>query len=165
VPKGGSILPKIRDIDTLGFGRREWAINRMRAYGGQRSAPEADNDQILDALRLIAHVAVMLNDVSLADAVAEASLERLSIKEDRQSVVEAVHRLIECSVADGDRDNNAKIVLARRLEQLGFLVRDRSLLTEVAAYIELLKTIDAGLLTGMGRALAMAKLGTSRSVA
>jgi hypothetical protein len=67
-------------------------------------------------------------------------------------------------VADADRDN-AKIVLARRLEELGFLVRDRSLLTEVAAYIELLKTIDAGLLTRMGRALAMAKLGTSRSVA
>jgi hypothetical protein len=130
----------------------------------RRSAPEADNNQILDSLRLIAHVAVMLNDVPLADAVAEASLERLSIKGDRQSVVETVHRLIECSVADADRDN-AKIMLARRLEKLGFLVRDRSLLTEVAAYIELLKTIDAGLLTRMGRALAMAKLGTSRSVA
>jgi hypothetical protein len=129
----------------------------------RRSAPQT-NDQILDALRLIAHVAVMLNDVALADAVAEASLERLSLDEDRQSVVETVHRLIECSAADVDREN-AKVTIARRLEQLAFLVRDGALLTEVVAYIELLKTTDAGSSTRMGRALAMANLGISRSVA
>lgn len=72
--------------------------------------------------------------------------------------------MIECSAANADREN-AKVVLARRLEELAFLVRDCDLLNEVTAYIELLKTIDASLLTRMGRALAMAKLGITRSVA
>jgi hypothetical protein len=37
----------------------------------RRSDPETDNNQILEVLRLIAHVAAMLNDVALADAVAD----------------------------------------------------------------------------------------------
>jgi hypothetical protein len=146
------------------FGCPKEAVESLHNIIGQirRSPAKPEDDATLDAFKLIAHVAVLLNDVALADAVADACLERLALADDRQTVTETVHRLIECSAADNNREN-AKAALARRLEQLSFVLRNTKLLSEVIEYIEILKTTDPSLQTRTGRAIATAKLGRTKA--
>jgi hypothetical protein len=109
---------------------------------------------------MVAHVAVVQQNVKLADAVAEASIEHLAIVNDRQAALEAIYRLIECAGADPDQPRG-KGLLAKRLEQVAFIVKDRSLLVEIGEYLDTLKLIDPALEERLGRAMAMAKLGAN----
>jgi hypothetical protein len=84
-----------------------------------------------NALTLTAHLAVLEQDVRLADAVAEACIERLVFVDERQQTLETVYRLIECAAADHDCER-AMSTLARRLEQVANIVRDGTLLGELS---------------------------------
>src|SRR5262249_16742909 len=53
----------------------------------RRNSAALDDEVTLKALKLIAHVAVMTHDRKLADAVAEASIERLPLLTSRQTVL------------------------------------------------------------------------------
>lgn len=128
-----------------------------------RADSSADEDgRVTSAIELLSHVAALLRDTNLANAVAETCIERIAIDERRETAVEAVHRLIECSAAETE-SAAARIFLSRKLEQLCYTIKKRELLTEIIASIEQLKLISPELNCGLGRALAIAKLGTSRS--
>jgi hypothetical protein len=114
-------------------------------------------------LKLTAHLAVLEQDVRLADAVAEACIERLVFVDERQQTHETVYRLIECAAADHDRER-AMSTLARRLEQVANIVRDGTLLGELAESLEVLKLINSALSERLGRAIALARLGAAKFV-
>src|SRR5262249_14749624 len=112
-------------------------------------------------LKVLSHVAALLQDTRLANAVAEACVERLAMDERRETVIEAIHRLLECSAAETDKAA-ARLFLSRMLEQVCYTITKTELLAEIAAWIEELKVISPELNCSLGRALAIAKLGASR---
>jgi hypothetical protein len=128
-----------------------------------RREPYKDGREFRDsALKLIAHISVLEQDVRLADAVAQACIERLAFIDERQPTHETVYRLIECAAADQDRER-AMSTLARRLEQVANIVRDGAFLGELADLFEVLKIINSSMSQRLGRAIALAKLGAARN--
>ncbi len=71
------------------------------------------------AVSVAAYVAVQVNDLPLADAVAQLTLESASGLTIDQAATEVAFRLIECAAADPDQENGRK-VLAQQLENLAF---------------------------------------------
>jgi hypothetical protein len=120
------------------------------------------NNLTQHALQLLAHISVLEQEIRLADVVAEASIEQLAFTDERRSTHEAVYRLVECAAADQDHDR-AMSTLARRLEQVANVVRNPALLGELADLFEDLKTINPSLSALLGRAIALAKLGASKT--
>jgi hypothetical protein len=144
---------------------REITESLHKVIGIIRANSSADDDGFLTtAIKLLSHVAALLQDTGLANAVAEACIERLAIDQQRQATIEAIYRLLECSAADTDRAA-ARLFLSRKLEQICYTITKPELLAEVVAWIEELKLISPELKCALGRALAIAKLGASRSAA
>jgi hypothetical protein len=142
---------------------REIVPSLYKVVATIRADSSDDEDgRIPNALRLLAQVAALLEEPKLADAVAEACIERLAIREDRENIIETIHRLIECSAAEQDRELS-RVSLARRLEQLGYIVRNGALLAEIADWIDELKIVNPTVKCSLGRALAIARLGATRS--
>ena len=128
-----------------------------------RREPYKDGRELSqNALKLIAHLAVLEQDVRLADAVAEACIERLVFIDEREPTHETVYRLIECAAADQDRER-ATSTLVRRLEQVANIVRNGALLSELADLFEVLKIINSSMSQRLGRAIALAKLGAAKN--
>lgn len=116
------------------------------------------------AIKLLSHTAVLLQDVKLANAVAEVCIERLAVDQQRATVVEVLYRLLECAAAETDKVA-WRLFLSRKLDQVGYMITNRELLAEVVTWIEKLKLINPELNCGLGRALSIAKLGASGSTA
>jgi hypothetical protein len=130
-----------------------------------RAASSADEDgRMASAIGLLSHVAALLRDTNLGNAVAETCIERIAMDERRETVLEAVHRLIECSAAETE-NAAARLFLSRKLEQVCYTIRKPELLAEIVASTEQLKLISPELNCALGRALAIAKLGAFRSAA
>jgi hypothetical protein len=128
-----------------------------------RADSSADEKGLLaNAIKLLSHIAAVLQDTKLANAVAEACVERLAIDERRETVIEAIYRLVECSAGETDK-SAAHHFLSRKLEQVCYTITKSELLAEIAAWIEKLKVVSPELNSTLGRALAIAKLGASRS--
>jgi hypothetical protein len=138
---------------------REITESLYKVIGIVRADSSADDDGFLaNAIKLLSHVAALLQDTGLANAVAEACIERLAIDQRRETVIEAIHRLLECSAADTD-SAGARLFLSRKLEQICYTITKAELLAEAVAWIEELKLISPELKCALGRALAIAKLG------
>jgi hypothetical protein len=134
-----------------------------KLIGNIRADSSADKDgRKASAIELLSHVAALLRDTNLANAVAETCIERIAMDERRETVVDTVHRLIECSAAETE-NAAARLFLSRKLEQLCYTIKKPELLAEIVASIEQLKLISPELNCALGRALAIAKLGASRS--
>ncbi|MBI2753579.1 MAG: hypothetical protein HYX46_08730 [Betaproteobacteria bacterium] len=130
-----------------------------------RADSSTDEEGLLaNGIKLLSHIAALLQDTRLANAVAEACLERLAMNERPETVIETIYRLLECSAAETD-EAAARLFLSRNLEQLCYTIAKAELLAEIAAWIEELKLISPELNCALGRALAIAKLGASRSAA
>jgi hypothetical protein len=127
----------------------------------RRNAPPIEEELVLAGVKLISHIAVTTKDRKLADSVVEALMERVPIIQSRPSTLEAAYRFVECRGADTDAAN-ATTALARRLEQFAFLVPSESSLPEVVNLLETIKMIDPSLECRLGRAMAIAKLGSSK---
>jgi hypothetical protein len=136
-----------------------------KLIGVIRADSSADEDgRVASAIGLLSHVAALLRDTNLANAVAETCIERIAMDDRRETVVEAVHRLIECSAAETE-NAAGRLFLSRKLEQVCYTIRKPELLAEIIASMEQLKLISRDLDCVLGRALAIAKLGASRSAA
>jgi hypothetical protein len=144
---------------------REIIESLHKVVGIIRSNSSADdNGSVTTAIKVLSHVAALLQDTGLANAVAEACIERIAMDETHETVIEAIHRLIECSAAETE-NAVARLFLARKLEQVCYTITKPELLSETVAWIEELKLISPELKCVLGRALAIAKLGASRSSA
>jgi hypothetical protein len=144
---------------------REITESLHKVTGIIRGNSSTDDDGFLTtAIKVLSHVAALLQDTGLANAVAEACIERLAIDQRRQTTIEAIHRLLECSAAETDKIAG-RLFLSRKLEQLCYTITEPDLLAEIAACIQQLKLICPEMNCVLGRALAIAKLGASRSAA
>ncbi|WP_155888549.1 hypothetical protein [Inquilinus limosus] len=144
---------------------REIVESLHKLVGIIRSDSSADPEgRLADALTLLGHVAALLQDTTLANAVAEACIERLVIEERRETAIEAIYRFLECSAAEAERVA-ANSFLSRKLEQLCYTIKNPELLAEVATWIGELKLVSPELRFTVGRALAIAKLGALSAAA
>src|SRR5262249_26305642 len=123
----------------------------------RRDASKFEDIKIEAAISVAVYIAVQFKDVALANAVAEFCIEKASTLTGDRITTEVMFRLIECAMADPDRENGQR-VLARRLENLAFVVSpDR--LPEVYDSLKILQTIDAKIAQALGGAIATARLG------
>jgi hypothetical protein len=144
---------------------REITESVHKIIGIIRADSSADEEGLLaNALKPLSHIAALLQDARLANAVAEACIERLAMDERRETVIEAIYRLLECSAAETDKAA-ARLFLSRKLEQVCYTITKPELLAEIAAWIEELKLISPELKCALGRALAIAKLGAAMPAA
>ena len=79
-----------------GFGFPNEALKSLYAVLTAIRSDTSNEDQELNlnALKLIAHIAAMVQDVKLADAVAEVCIERIPLIEERQ--INAQEHLSPC---------------------------------------------------------------------
>jgi hypothetical protein len=125
----------------------------------RRDSANFQDIKIEAALSLAAYMAMQFrfNDVALANAVAEFCIEKASTLTVDRTATEIMFRLIECAMADPDKQDGQR-VLARRLENLAFVVSpDR--LPEVYDSLKILQTIDGKMAQVLGRAIGTARLG------
>jgi hypothetical protein len=163
-PSVDHLLRMTAAIQTLGP-PREITESLHRVIGIIRADSSADEEGLLaSAIKLLSHVAALLQDTKLANAVAEACIERLAIDEKRESVMEAIYCLLECSAAETDKAA-ARLFLSRKLEQVCYTIAKPELLAEIVGWIEELKVVSPELKSALGRSLGIAKLGASRAAA
>jgi hypothetical protein len=123
----------------------------------RRDAAKSEDVKIEAATSLAAYIAVQYQDVALATAVADFCIQRGSTLRGDHIATEMIFRVIECAMADPDKENALRL-LAQRLESMAFLVSpDR--LPEVYDSLIILQTLDARLAQLLGRAIATARLG------
>lgn len=130
-----------------------------------REAPaDGDDKSTVLALSVLAHIAVLAENIALADRIAEVCLERAQRAERQGHIFEIACRLIECAAPIKDRAEAAR-TLARRLEILAIIVPASEAAAGLAVTIEMLKRIQPEAAPLLGRALAAARLGTPRVAA
>jgi hypothetical protein len=109
------------------------------------------------ALDLAAFIAARNRDGELADAVAIVSIERLIATQDVDRLLPTTSVIVECAAAVADR-KEALATLARRLENLAFVVPSKSL-PEALDIFRILQSINEDLSPLLGRAIAAARIG------
>jgi hypothetical protein len=146
------------------FGYPRTALDKLQDVTASiRSLPLQEGAQeqgLLNALNLLAHIAAVMQDVPLADTVAATCVERLAVTTKRQPALDLVYRVIECSAAETDRPRAASS-LVQRLEQISLVMPSAPLLIDLGGLLETLKMIGSNLETRLGRAIATAKLAAS----
>jgi hypothetical protein len=108
-------------------------------------------------LSLGADIAADSSDLQLADLVADTSMENAVDREEHKLFLETVFTLLECAAANANREQ-ARMALARRLENLAFLIHPSGL-THLLSLLKTLQSLDADLAPNLGRAVAIARLG------
>jgi hypothetical protein len=155
-------MRKASNGDAFGF-PQELSGDVMKVLGVIRgSGGDGDERRNVAALSVLAHIAVLINDVALADGVAEVCMDRARALTDT-AIIEIVARLVECSGAIADPDT-ARTTLARRLEVLSLALPSNAISGLVSA-IESLRRIQPLLAPLLGRPLAAARLALPRPTA
>ena len=149
-------------IETFGFPIESTGdVEKVLAY--VRSGPHEEDDNLAAlGLSVLAHIACLTENVSLADGVSELCLERARRAVTYRSIFEIVCRLVQCTAVMKDRADAAR-TLARRLEILAFITPASEAAEGLASNIEMLKRIQPNLAPLLGRALSAARLGSPRA--
>lgn len=143
-------------IYTLGAPKEFVAACHTLIANLQKTSVHLADDNTKFALQLLSFIAVLAQDDSLADAVAQFALEKVRELKDEESTVDIILRLIECSSAYTDRTKAAD-TLARRLESLSFLAKP-SVSVDLHDSLSHLQLLDGALSQRLGRALAASRL-------
>jgi hypothetical protein len=163
-PTANTLLSISPFIEAFGF-PEEATGDVEKVLASIRAAPPDDDDKIaVLALSLMAHIAVLADNVALADSISEVCLERARRVETQGPLFEIACRLVECAAVIKDRAEAAR-TLARRLEILAFIVPASEAAAAVASTIEMLGRIQPELAPQLGRAHAAARLGSPRAAA
>ncbi len=161
-PTANTLLSISPFIEAFGF-PSEATGDVEKVLASIRSAPPDEDDKItVLALSLLAHIAVLAENVALADSITEVCLERARRVETQGPIFEIACRLIECTAAIKDRAEAAR-TLARRLEILAFIVPASGAAEGLASTIEMLRRIQPELAPQLGLAHAAARLGSPRA--
>ncbi len=151
-------------IQVFGF-PPEARDDTLKAVEALRSQTESLDDWRMQiALALAAHIAAQYKDVEFADTVAEVCLQKVHLAKERQTITEAVCRLVECAAANPDR-SAAWSILTQRLETLALILPEADMLAKLVELLESLKEVEPAMTSLLGRALAAARLGGYRLVA
>jgi hypothetical protein len=151
-------------IEAFGFPAESKAAVAKVLDLVRQQRQDSDQQRIVVALSILAHISVLTNDVSLADGVADACLERVLPQINPGAVFEIVARLVECSGARADRDA-ARAALAQRLEVLAFSLPSSRVASALISAIESLRRVQPDIAPLLGRTLAAARLTQPRSSA
>jgi hypothetical protein len=159
-------LPAVLQLGTAisSFGIPREALGSLSHVVGQirRGETGATDDDIERFLRLACHVAVIYNDVPLSDSLADVCIERIRATNQPDPVTDGFYRLIECAAADTNREA-ANASLVRRLEIVAHVIDEPSALAQVLSLLRLLKMANPALTNKLGRAIAVARLGATKS--
>jgi hypothetical protein len=148
-------------VATFGF-PHEATSDVQKVLASIRMSPPDEDDKLnVLALSLLAHIAVLTEDVELAGSVSDVCLERARRIVEQGPILEVVCRLVECAAATDDRAEAAQ-TLARQLEALAFIIPVSDGAEGLASTIEVLKRIQPGIAPLLGRALSIARLGSPR---
>jgi hypothetical protein len=130
------------------------ALRTMMESSLKALSPDSEERQLIVGYG--AHIAVERKDTTLADAVAQASLETALYSTNRTLVRAALLTLIECTgaYAQGGGDE----LLVPRLERLTLARRNPLLPSELGAIVPHLKEVRTSLLTKLSRPLAALEL-------
>lgn len=139
---------------------REAVLKTVRSLRTEDS--QSSSVLVQAALELAAFIAARNLDTELADAVANAAIERIVAGEDIDNVLPTAAIILECSAAFADR-NEATSLLAKRLENLAY-VAPPEMQPEVLDILSILRSIDEDLSARLGRAIATSRLGMPRVV-
>jgi hypothetical protein len=131
------------------------ACQVVLAHLQKTSARLTDNNTNF-ALQLLSYVAVLAQDESLADSVAQFAIEKVRELKDEESTLDLICRLVECSSAYAEHTKAAE-TLARRLEAVAFLAKPSASI-DLHDSISHLQLLDDALSERLGRALAAARL-------
>jgi hypothetical protein len=143
-------------IYVLGVPKEAAAACQVVVAHLQKTSARLTDKNTKFALQLLSYVAVLAQDESLADSVAQFAIEKVRELKDDDSTLEIVCRLIECSSAYADRVKAAER-LARRLEAVSLLAKPSASI-DLRDSLSHLKLLDALLSERLGRALAVARL-------
>lgn len=163
-PTAHTLLSISPFIEAFGF-PNEATGDVEKVLASIRSAPPDQDDRLaVLALSVLAHIAVLTENVALADNISEVCLERARHVEIQEPILEIVCRLIECTAVIKDRAEAAR-TLARRLEILAFVIPVSEAAEGLTSTIEMLKRVRPDLAPLLGRALSAARLAGPRAVA
>jgi hypothetical protein len=163
-PSVNTLLSISPFIEAFGF-PNEAAGDAEKVLASIREAqPDEDDKSIVLALSVLAYIAVLGENVALADGIAEVCLERARRTKKQGHIFEIACRLIECTAVTKDRAEATR-TLARRLEILSSIVPASEAAEGLVATIEMLKRIQPEMAPLLGRALAAARLGSPRAAA
>lgn len=126
-------------------------IGNLVNAGARWSARETQS-----TVQMLSHLAVLFEDEILADLVAQFAMEKLRELSERESTLEIVCRLVECSSAYSDRQKGLEM-LGKRLETVSFLV-DPEVAFDLHDTLSQLQLLTPFSSLGLGRALAAARL-------
>lgn len=161
-PRSDQFLMLSAPTFIFGFPPEAYA-DALKVVLDLRRQPESlDDPKVQNILILGAHIAAQATDLALADAVAETCIEKVRLAQERQSVTEAVFRLVECTAANPDRIPG-RLILAQRLETLAFILPAPETLADLEDLLETLKQVESEMAPLLGRAVAAARLGKHRS--
>jgi hypothetical protein len=163
-PSASMLLSMSPFIAAFGFPREATGDAEKVLTSIRTAAPDDDDKIVVLALSVLAHIAVLTDNSALADSISEVCLERACRSDSSRSIFEIVCRLIECTAVIKDRSEAAR-TLARRLEMLAFLVPASEAADRLVDTIEMVKSVQPELAPLLGRALAVARLGSPRAVA
>ncbi len=160
-PTIGNFLYFVPVVYAFGFatGARQSVLEVVKSLRTDFSVTAPDHTQA--ALDLAALIAAQNRDVELADATAAVALEWLALAKDSDRVLPAAAVILECAGAYIDRKEALRL-LARRLENLAF-VAPPGMLDEALDVFRILQSINEDLSPLLGRAVATARLGASRT--
>jgi hypothetical protein len=177
MPQGGDAFRTLASVPTANtlisispfiaaFGFPDEATRDIeKVLASIRSAPIEEDDKLdVVALSMLSHIAVLTENVGLAESVSEVCLERARRTEAKGTIFEIVCRLVECTAVIKEREEAAR-VLARRLEILASIVPQSDGAKALAFTIDLLKSIQPQLAPLLGRAKSIARLGSPRAAA
>ena len=163
-PTANTLLSISPFIEAFGF-PKEATGDVEKVLASIRSAPPDEDDKItVLALSLLTHIAVLAENVALADSITEVCLERARRVETQGPIFEIACRLVECAAVIKDRAEAAR-TLAHRLEILAFIIPASEAADGFASTIEMLRRIQPELALQLGRAHALARLGSARTAA
>lgn len=111
-----------------------------------------EDKQSAAAMTLCTRLAVVNGDHELAQAVADAHLERFRLKQGSLSVTQLVFQLVECGAADLDRNRGLEM-LANQLTSLALVLPTGDACGELLVLLEILQKVDSQLAPKLARAV------------
>jgi len=155
------LLPAGRAAQALGA-PSEIAPALLKIANAIRDGEESlDDPRVHSALSMCAHLACLVEDAVLADAVVQACISKTSTIAKPQTVHEALFCVVEASNANPDRAAG-QMLLVQGCEALARILPPNQLLLELATLLEALLAVDPSLAPPLGRAINTASVAAPR---
>jgi hypothetical protein len=155
------LLPAVRAAQAFGA-PAEIAPALLKIVNAIRDGEESlDEPRVQSALGMSAHLACLLQDTALADAVVQTLLNKGSTITKPQTVHEALFCMVQAANANPDCAAG-QVLLVQGCEALARILPANHLLLEFASLLETLIAVDLSLAPPLGRAINTASVAAPR---